>query len=879
MLMTRSLLFFFLCFPFCFSANAQFTGIGDWSPFFSWFQPLGFQPVQNHLFSAHNPGIVKYFTENQNQQLHKLNGLNNSPVQAFGIDPLLYSIAFNESRPPATTDFAAIPEAPGFPSSSDAALASSHSLVIFQDGSFNFLSRKGILFQRGLLDFVVPKWRKVIKIICWKGFAYVLTEAGIAVVNLITEEITANWQPGFNVQSPLEPENTVFDLAVYKGRWVVATQQGVFEAPLRGVNLSNPNNWQKKIIREANQDFSNLPYRALAVFPFPSGQSVLPGFPQPSNPTHLLLATLDQVLSLSEESLANNPNGTVIYARLLPPNATGNQIDTIQKLVTGNRQLAIVGTNAIQLFGNSSLVQPPATEPLLPGMSLGFLPPPTSTPLNSPQPTDAAYFQNSWWVSDRRAGINQIEQNILTNRTSAGPFQNPTQVFGDGTTLLTGVPGLDLFQGTNWFPFLIGNKTNPLLNNILQEEFQATQIARNPLNNWCAVATDHEALYAFKFNTTESNTTGIPFSDFYTVLQKSSSTGNNIPFNNIEIGGLFFDDQSRLWFSFLAPGFGWRIGIWIPPGTNGTNNSGNGQLLFLQPPSNIPNGIPRKILVDPQGRTWVVLSNQGIVCIQTTPDLQNTSDDRWKFFGAGANSGNLPSTVVRDMDVDNNGFLWVGTANGIAFLPCTSNPFADNCNFFSPIVQNDNFAGFLFQGQSITSIRVDPGNRKWVGTNAGVWLLSESGDRILERFTAENSFLPENNILNISVEKRIGQVYISTSTGLVAYRGSAAAAPRSKELQAVRVFPNPVPPQYTGLIGIRDLPNGALVKITDLNGRLIYQTKALGGQAVWNGNDPSGRKAATGVYLILVQEESASALNEGRNKTEKLAGKIVIVSQ
>ena len=42
----------------------------------------------------------------------------------------------------------------------------------------------------------------------------------------------------------------------------------------------------------------------------------------------------------------------------------------------------------------------------------------------------------------------------------------------------------------------------------------------------------------------------------------------------------------------------------------------------------------------------------------------------------------------------------------------------------------------------------------------------------------------------------------------------------------------------------------AEVKITDATGTLIYETQALGGQAVWDGKSYSGERAATGVYLV-----------------------------
>lgn len=41
------------------------------------------------------------------------------------------------------------------------------------------------------------------------------------------------------------------------------------------------------------------------------------------------------------------------------------------------------------------------------------------------------------------------------------------------------------------------------------------------------------------------------------------------------------------------------------------------------------------------------------------------------------------------------------------------------------------------------------------------------------------------------------------------------------------------------------------IKITDLNGNLIYQTKSAGGQATWNGRSHNGRRVAAGIYLVL----------------------------
>jgi hypothetical protein len=38
----------------------------------------------------------------------------------------------------------------------------------------------------------------------------------------------------------------------------------------------------------------------------------------------------------------------------------------------------------------------------------------------------------------------------------------------------------------------------------------------------------------------------------------------------------------------------------------------------------------------------------------------------------------------------------------------------------------------------------------------------------------------------------------------------------------------------------------------------VYETKAQGGQAVWDGRDYNGVRAATGVYLVFSANENTS---------------------
>jgi len=185
-----------------------------------------------------------------------------------------------------------------------------------------------------------------------------------------------------------------------------------------------------------------------------------------------------------------------------------------------------------------------------------------------------------------------------------------------------------------------------------------------------------------------------------------------------------------------------------------------------------------------------------------------------------------------------------------------------------PIVQQDNFAGYLFSAEQVQCIGIDGADRKWVGTKNGVWLISPDGQQIIYRFTTANSPLLNNDVRKITVDGTTGEVFFATVSGICSFRSTATTGGETNS--NVLVFPNPVPPGYTGTIAIRGLVDNAVVKITELNGRLVYETRALGGQAVWNGKDYNGRTAATGVYLVLVSDDS---------RQEKIVTKIVFIGK
>jgi len=324
------------------------------------------------------------------------------------------------------------------------------------------------------------------------------------------------------------------------------------------------------------------------------------------------------------------------------------------------------------------------------------------------------------------------------------------------------------------------------------------------------------------------------------------------------VSGLAFDQDKLLWLS--------NYGAPQPL----LAKKQDGSWLRFSIPFLLPENALTQIISDDDNYKWIVAAKSGgLLCYDPGGSVENTGDDHWKKFGTGAGNGNLPAADVLCIAKDKDGFIWVGTANGIGVIQCPGQVFTgQGCEAVWPVVKQGNFAGYLFNGQQVRSIAVDGANRKWVATDNGVWLISATGEEVIYQFTETNSPLLSNIVKKITINGQTGEVFFATAKGICSFRSTATEGAARNE--NVLVFPNPVPPGYSGTIGIRGLVNNAIVKITELDGRLVYQTRALGGQAVWDGKDYKGRRISTGVYLVLVS-------NDGR--TENTAAKIVFISK
>ena len=209
------------------------------------------------------------------------------------------------------------------------------------------------------------------------------------------------------------------------------------------------------------------------------------------------------------------------------------------------------------------------------------------------------------------------------------------------------------------------------------------------------------------------------------------------------------------------------------------------------------------------------------------------------------------SANLRSIAQDKNGTLWVGTTEGLFLINDPSKMFENDFNVHRiKIARNDDsgLADYLLGTEEIKTIAIDGANRKWIGTaSSGVYLVSEDGQEIIHHFTTENSPLLSDVILSIAINDKTGEVFIGTGGGLISYQSDAVEAFESFE--NIHAFPNPVRPEYNGTISIIGLTENSIVRITDINGNLIYETISNGGIATWNGCKASGDRVATGVYF------------------------------
>lgn len=344
--------------------------------------------------------------------------------------------------------------------------------------------------------------------------------------------------------------------------------------------------------------------------------------------------------------------------------------------------------------------------------------------------------------------------------------------------------------------------------------------------------------------------------EFYKVYNETNSTLRNILpdtiHRTIKVSGLAFDQNNNLWVtnSSAASPFSVRTstGSWYSfPYLSLVNSATIGD-----------------IIVTKNNHKWAILPRgAGFFAFDENGTFENTSDDKTKRFGIQDEVGKVITNDIFSIAEDLNGVIWVGTNKGIVAYYNPENIFTSG-NFYAQQIKVPNEvagqANYLLETEIVSAIAIDGANKKWFGTeSAGVYLMSEDCVTQIYHFTTENSPLLSNNIISIAINGVTGEVFFGTDKGIISFRGIATDG--AENFKDVLVFPNPVKPGYNGLITIRGLVTNSNVKITDITGSIVFETKAEGGQAIWNGKDFKGDKVHTGVYLVFSTNEDGSKTN------------------
>ena len=358
-----------------------------------------------------------------------------------------------------------------------------------------------------------------------------------------------------------------------------------------------------------------------------------------------------------------------------------------------------------------------------------------------------------------------------------------------------------------------------------------------------------------------------------------------LKFENNELTEIFDQDNSSLQPNVAAPSLVYVSGLdfdsqhnlWI------ANSSANDVLSVMKNNGewksfNLGGAMSAadisELIVDKLDQKWILKRKDGYLAVfNDNNTIDDITDDNIRVMSSATGNGGIPGNKVYSFAVDHDGEIWAGTDEGICVFYSPGNVFEpgadlDASQILVPRNDGSGLADILLETETVTAITVDGANKKWIGTDrAGVFLLSEDGLKQIHHFTIDNSPLLSNNITDIAINEN-GEVFIGTANGIISYKSSTAPEPPSG-LGDVYAYPNPVREDFTGLIGIKGLVNNASVKITDSNGNLVYETISEGGQAVWDGRDFNGRRAATGVYLVFVTN---------RDGTEKVATKILFIN-
>ena len=218
-------------------------------------------------------------------------------------------------------------------------------------------------------------------------------------------------------------------------------------------------------------------------------------------------------------------------------------------------------------------------------------------------------------------------------------------------------------------------------------------------------------------------------------------------------------------------------------------------------------------------------------------------------------------TYIMHAEEDNDGMIWVGSTSGL-FVFDPDVVFDDYPHATRPYVtKSKEGKGHLCDGYTVYDIGVTRENEKWIATNNGIFHVSPDGTEVYDHFTLQNSGLPSDLVYSVECDTVNNRVYAFTDKGFVEYVAEGDVTAFS--FDEAYAYPNPVEPDFTGMVKIAKLMENTFVTITDRTGQVVAQMGPVTGSTLWDCCDVDGDRVPTGVYNIYVAQ-GAQPLTTGK---------------
>lgn len=727
--MSRNILRIVLLIANCQLLIAQDIPIGTWRTHISFNAVHTVSVDATKVYAASDNGVlIVDQTDNSVSTITKLDGLSSTGITQVASDPVRQQL-----------------------------------LIAYADGDLDILRTNEIInFDRLKTSTTVTGSKRINHIVVNGNFAYLSTDYGLVVFDLVQLEVKETWRDlGPGGEKIKIYQSTFLDDSIF-----LATEKGILAGDLND-NLLDYNNWLRFDAGVFNNDIQSIVTHNGNVY-----------------------------AAINNSGIHRYENGSWLLETFLAGSVFKN-------LTSGSSLLITEGDNVWKLNDPTPVTSDKITDPII-------------------AVEDEA---GQLWIADQRNGLISDKTGVFKSYIPNGPS------FTGGLRLKYDYPSNEMYAVSGGY----SAGFSALLN-------------MQYLNEFTSGVWDQKILYA------SQDLTDVEVSGNRIVL---SSFGKGIQV--IENDAVVFEDETTS--PSITAVANSSAGIWVA-------NYGVVQSLRLLKNDNTWESFsfpavnaaryPTELAVDYFGNVWMILnpSNGGGIMVF------NKTTGESAYLTEIAGSGGLPSRSVYSIALDRDGQVWVGTSAGVAYFPDPSRVFSAGVNAVKPVFENR----FLLRDEKVTAIEVDGGNRKWMGTERGVWLFDPFGESQVYNFNAANSPLLSDKIIDIEINGQSGEVFFMTDAGIISFRSDATGSDFS--FHQVKIFPNPVTAQFNGQVGISGLAMDAFVKITDVSGKLIWQTQANGGTATWNVRDYNGRRAATGMYLVLSTKQDGS---------ESVVGKIAVV--